>query len=133
MKKIIVAAGLLIVSATAFSQTTAPTTKAVHPNQQVTSKVSQANKELPPAEKRAVVYSNELKQKLTLTDDQYKKVLAVNTECIHRKDALKANPKKEGQGTKDIAMYRQQQYQAILTSDQLTKLKAINTQKKGNK
>ncbi|MBB2148061.1 hypothetical protein [Pedobacter gandavensis] len=80
------------------------------------------------AEQRAVAYSKELKQKLNLDDNQYAKVLAVNTECIRRKDALKLTKPQDPKASKAIADYRMQEYQSILKPDQLTKLKAMNAQ-----
>lgn len=81
-----------------------------------------------PAEQRAVAYSKDLQKKLTLDDGQYAKVLAVNTECIRRKDAMKQNKQHDPNASKAIAEYRMQQYQTILKPDQLTKLKAMNAQ-----
>lgn len=81
-----------------------------------------------PAEQRAVAYSKQLQKELTLDDDQYAKVLAVNTECIRRKDALKQNKQPDPNASKAISQYRMQQYQTILKPDQLTKLKGINGQ-----
>lgn len=68
---------------------------------------------------------------MSLTDDQYNKVLAVNTECIRRKDAAKSSDDKDA--AKSIKTYRNQQFQTILTPDQMAKLKSVNAQggKKG--
>jgi LAS superfamily LD-carboxypeptidase LdcB len=125
MKKLIAAIAILLAVSPAFAQTATPKPTAA-PKQAPAA--APAPKALPAPEKRAVAYTDELKAKLHLTDDQYQKVLAVNTECIKRKDALKASGQKGGQGSKEISAYRKQQYQTILTPDQLTQLKAINAQ-----
>eukprot|EP01133_Synstelium_polycarpum_P002687 gene2687-3106_t len=128
MKKFIFAIAL----AAAVLPAAAQTTPAAPAKQQPAAKVAKATKMQPaastvPAEQRAVAYSKELQKKLSLDDGQYTKVLAVNTECIKRKDALKAGGQKAG-SSKDIAQYRMQQYQTILKPDQMTKLKAMNGQ-----
>ncbi|MFC0184444.1 hypothetical protein SAMN04515674_10243 [Pseudarcicella hirudinis] len=86
------------------------------------------------ADERAVQYSQELKQKLKLNDDQYSKVLAVNTECIKRKDALKEADDKKAKkdGKKDIKAYRLGEYQKIFTADQLAAYKAMKDDEKDN-
>lgn len=139
MKNIVIAVALMISAAPAFAQT-APTAPAKQAPAAAAKQApaaapatkqapaAQAKKQLPPPEQRAVAYSNELKKKLSLTDDQYKKVLDVNTECIRRKDALKAGGQKGGAGFKEISAYRKQQFQTILTPDQQTKLQAMNAQ-----
>jgi len=81
-----------------------------------------------PAAQRAIPYTKELQTKLGLNADQYSKILAVNTECITRKDALKGAEQKKAGGSKEIAQYRQEQYKTILTPDQLSKLKTLNAQ-----
>ena len=125
MKKLIAAIAILLAVSPAFAQTATPKQTAA-PKQAPAA--APAPKALPAPEKRAVAYTDELKTKLHLTDDQYQKVLAVNTECIKRKDALKASGQKGGPGSKEISAYRKQQYQTILTPDQLTQLKALNAQ-----
>ena len=55
--------------------------------------------------------------------------MAVNTECIKRKDAAKGTTGQAAvTASKAIAAYRQQQFQSILNADQLAKLKAMNAQ-----
>lgn len=125
MKKLIAAIAILLAVSPVFAQTATPKPTAA-PKQAPAA--APAPKALPAPEKRAVAYTDELKTKLHLTDDQYQKVLAVNTECIKRKDALKASGQKGGPGSKEISAYRKQQYQTILTPDQLTQLKALNAQ-----
>ncbi|WP_143307207.1 hypothetical protein [Chitinophaga vietnamensis] len=137
MKNLVVAAALLIAAAPAFAQTAATKAPAAQQApakapQQAPAKAPQAKKQLPPPEERAKIYADELKSKLSLTDDQYKKVLDVNTECIRRKDALKASGQKDAKGFKDISAYRKQQFATILTPDQQAKLKALNAQGGGH-
>jgi predicted aminopeptidase len=131
MKNFIIAVAIMMAVIPAVAQTaTTPAQK------QTPAKTPAATQTLASPEKRAVEYSNELRTKLHLTDDQYNKVLAVNAECIRRKDALRANGQKGGQGSKDIATYRKQQFQTILTPDQQAQLKALhaqNGQRKGAK
>lgn len=129
MKKLIAAIAIMLAVAPAFAQT-APAAPAA-PAKQAPAKPAHAPKALPAPEQRAAQYTDELKTKLNLTDDQYKKVLAVNTECIRRKDALKASGQKDANGKKEIAAYRKQQFQTILTPDQQAKLKALNAQGHG--
>jgi len=102
---------------------------AAQAKQQVTAKAQKmVQKASLPAAQRAIPYSKELQKKLSLNDDQYTKILAVNTECINKKDALKQADQKKDGGSKEIAQYRMEQYKTILTPGQLTKLKTINTQ-----
>lgn len=72
------------------------------------------------AEERAVQYADQLKSTLSLSDAQYKQVLAVNTECITRKDALRANGSIKKQGNDGIHAYRIAEYQKIFTAEQMT-------------
>ena len=80
---------------------------------------------------RAVQYSNELKTALTLTPDQYQKVLAVNTECISRKDAMRGNGDKTTMktGKADIKAYRLGEFQKIFTAQQMTAYQQMNANK----
>lgn len=86
----------------------------------------------PPAAQRAVQYSQDLKAKLDLSADQYGKVLAINTVCITRKDALKTltDASAVKAGKKQIKVYRAAEFAKILTADQLTKLKSMNASNK---
>lgn len=130
MKKILFT---LALAATVFSVSAQTAAQATAPKQHVTKKTSiQAAPQS--ADQRAVAYSKELQKKLSLDDAQYTKVLAVNTECIRRKDALKHSKKQDPGGSKAISQYRMEQYQTILKPEQLAKLKAMNAQggKKGN-
>ncbi|MGY0041138.1 hypothetical protein [Pedobacter sp. NJ-S-72] len=127
MKKLLLAFTFAAAGLTAAAQTAAaPKTS---PKQQVAVKAQKmVQKVQVPAAQRAIPYSKELQKKLSLNDDQYTKVLAVNTECINKKDALKQANEKKGGGSKEIAQYRMEQYKTILTPDQMTKLKGMNTQ-----
>lgn len=80
------------------------------------------------AEGKATQYSQELKSKLVLSDDQYQKVLAVNTECINRKDATKGNKDKNAKN--EIKAYRLAEFQKIFTPQQLVTYQSLN--KKGH-
>ena len=84
---------------------------------------------------RASQYSNELKSALTLNDDQYQKVLAVNTECITRRDALKGSGDKVAMKTwkADIKVYRLGEFQKIFTADQMTAYQNMNDDDKDGK
>lgn len=128
MKKILMGMAVMLWIVPAMAQTaTQPAPR------QKTSIAPAARKSLPPPEQRALPYANELKKKLALTDDQYKKVLAVNAECIRRKDALKAAGQPMDKGGRDISDYRKQQYNLILTPAQQVKLKAMNERALGSK
>jgi hypothetical protein len=83
---------------------------------------------------RAAQYSNELKSALTLNEEQYQKVLAVNTECITRKDAMKGSGDKVAMktGKADIKAYRLGEFQKIFTADQMTAYQKMNDDKDDN-
>ena len=80
---------------------------------------------------RASQYSNQLKTVLTLNEDQYQKVLAVNTECITRKDALKGGGDKAAMkaGKTEIKAYRLGEFQKIFTAEQMTAYQNMNDDK----
>jgi hypothetical protein len=80
---------------------------------------------------RATQYSNQLKTSLTLNEDQYQKVLAVNTECITRRDALRGGQDKGAMktGKTDIKAYRLGEFQKIFTADQMTAYQNMNDDK----
>lgn len=85
------------------------------------------------ASDRAAQYSNELKTALTLNDEQYQKVLAVNTECITRKDAMRGSADKEAMKTGKAAIkaYRLGEFQKIFTAVQMTAYQNMNDDKDG--
>jgi hypothetical protein len=80
---------------------------------------------------RATQYSNQLKTTLTLNDDQFQKVLAVNTECVTRKDALKGGGDKAAMktGKADIKAYRLGEFQKIFTAEQMATYQNMNDDK----
>ena len=84
---------------------------------------------------RAIQYSNELKTTLTLNEEQYQKVLAVNVECITRKDALKGSGDKGAMktGKADIKAYRLGEFQKIFTAEQMTAYQNMNDDKNEDK
>lgn len=128
MKKFILAFAFVAAVLPAVAQTASPVAAAKQQVPVKAQKTMQKTAAALPAEQRAVAYSKELQKKLSLDDGQYTKVLAVNTECIRRKDALKQATQKTPGASKQIAEYRMQQYQTILKPDQLAKLKAMNAQ-----
>ena len=80
---------------------------------------------------RAERMTRKMQQELSLTDDQYSKVLAVNTECVRRKDAMSAGSNGHGDASfKEIGAYRRQQFASILSLEQMSMLKQMR-QKRG--
>ncbi|PWK25251.1 hypothetical protein LV89_02877 [Arcicella aurantiaca] len=137
MKKAIIASlTLLFVQAAAFAQTpvvTNPDTdtkieKKGGRKENKKDRKEEGGKKKGSAGDRAAQYSQELKSKLGLSDDQYQKVLAVNTECINRKDATKGNKDKSAKD--EIKAYRQAEFQKIFTPQQLTTYQSLH--KKGH-
>jgi Spy/CpxP family protein refolding chaperone len=119
MKKVIIAFAIIAISSSsAFSQTatTAPATTTT----------------AAATDDHAVSSAKKIQQELGLTDDQYNQILAVNTECDKRRDALKASGQTGHESFKPIMDYRNQQYATILTADQATKLKDIEAQRKAS-
>jgi hypothetical protein len=123
MKKVILTSGIAFLSIGVFAQAVKTNTPVSTNKTAATAATAKVARQLPAADQRAVQYSQELKSKLNLTPEQYTKVLAVNTECIKRKDAAKASGT---DASKAISAYRQEQYKTILSADQLAKLKAMN-------
>ena len=127
MKKIIITSAFLLFTQVAiFAQTPVTTPSENFKNDKTKGRNGfqkgkdqiDGNREKQPkmsAADRAVQYSNELKKTLALTPDQYQKVLAVNTECISRKDAMRGSgdkgPMKTGKA--DIKAYRVGEFQKI--------------------
>jgi hypothetical protein len=66
-----------------------------------------------------------------LNDEQYQKVLTVNTECITRKDAMRGSGEKGAMktGKADIKAYRLGEFQKIFTADQMTAYQNMNDDK----
>jgi hypothetical protein len=149
-KTIIISAILLFIQVVIFAQTPVVTTPADAPAQtprQEKGRGGDRNKgqrgrdgkgkeqrEKQPkmtATDRATQYSNQLKTSLTLNDDQYQKVLVVNTECITRRDALRGGQDKTAMktGKADIKAYRLGEFQKIFTAEQMTSYQNINDEK----
>jgi hypothetical protein len=135
-KTIITSAFLLFAQVAIFAQTpvASPSDGSVQTPKNDRSKGRDNNREKQPkmsAADRAVQYSNELKTTLTLTPDQYQKVLAVNTECISRKDAMKGSGDKGAMktGKADIKAYRLGEFQKIFTAQQMTAYQQMNANK----
>ena len=125
MKKLLFIAGLAL--ATSFGAN-AQTTDQTQTTTTTTSHARGGWKNTPP-EQRAKQYTDQMKTQLNLTDDQYGKVLAVNTECIKRKDALRQSGSTDMHGgQREISQYRRQQFATILTPAQMDQLKAMNQQ-----
>lgn len=149
MKKIIITSAFLLFTQVAIFAQTPVTTTTPSENSAQTTKNNKAkgregiqkgkdqangNREKQPkmsAADRAIQYSNELKTTLSLTPDQYQKVLAVNTECISRKDAMKGNRDKGAMktGKTDIKAYRVGEFQKIFTDQQMTAYQQMNANK----
>ena len=143
MKKIIITSAILLFTQIAiFAQTPVTTTPSDASAQTLRGDKGKGNqrgkdqKEKQPkmtAADRAVQYSNQLKTILTLNDDQYQKVLAVNTECITRKDATKGSGDKGAMkaGKSDIKAYRLGEFKKIFTAQQMTAYQNMNEDKDG--
>ena len=137
MKKVFFLTLIILQGLMLHAQTPATTTTPKTVKEQVSKgKKDKPNKAKQPAEQRASQYANELKKSLSLTDDQYKKILAINTKCIIMKDSLKSGSKdKEAvkAGRKKIKEYRKAEFAKVLSADQQSKLKATqgNKDKKG--
>ena len=138
MKKTIITSVILLFTQIAiFAQTPAVTTPSDASAQtQHGDKKGKGQKEKQPkmtAAVRAAQYSNQLKTVLTLNDDQYQKVLAVNTECISRKDVMKGSGDKGAMktGKNDIKAYRLGEFKKIFTAQQMTAYQNMNENKDG--
>jgi Spy/CpxP family protein refolding chaperone len=117
MKKVIIAFVIIaITTSSAFAQTAAP--------------VQNSSTTVAVTDDRAVNSAKKLQQELGLTDDQYNKILVVNTECMKRRDAAKASGQTGREAFKPIMDYREQQYATILTADQAAKLKDIEAKER---
>jgi len=105
-----------IANSSAFAQTAAPVQSST----------------ITPTDDRAVNMAKKMQQDLNLTDDQYNKIVAVNTECMKRREALKASGETDHSAYKPIMDYRDQQYAAILTPDQDAKFKDMEAQRRAS-
>lgn len=79
------------------------------------------------AEERAEVYAKRMQKNLNLTDEQYKKVLAINIEQAKKQEELRAAHKAEMQATREKMKTQHQdlskKYESVLTPEQLKKFK----------
>jgi Spy/CpxP family protein refolding chaperone len=117
MKKLMIAfAVFAIANSSAFAQTAAPVQSST----------------VTPTDDHAVTMAKKLQQDLNLTDDQYNQILAVNTECEKRRDAVKASGQSGREAFKPIMDYRDQQYATILTADQNAKFKDMEAQRRAS-
>lgn len=137
MKKTIITSAILLFTQMAiFAQTPKVKTPSDASAQAIRGDKGKDQREKQPkmtAAARAVQYSNQLKTGLTLNEDQYQKVLAVNTECITRKDAMKGSGDKGAMktGKNDIKAYRLGEFKKIFTAQQMTAYQNMNEDKDG--
>jgi periplasmic protein CpxP/Spy len=79
------------------------------------------------AEERAEVYAKRMQKNLNLTDEQYKKVLAINLEQAKKHEEMRAAHKAEMQANREKMMGQRQElnkkYESVLTPEQLKKFK----------
>lgn len=131
MKKIFFSIAVLFLCQMSMAQTTPTNAPKKMENRKGNPKTEHKPKKS--AEERAVQYADQLKSTLSLSDAQYKQVLAVNTECITRKDALRANEDKNIQktGNNGIHAYRVAEFEKIFTAEQMTAFKNYRKDKKG--
>lgn len=86
------------------------------------------------AEERAEVYAKRMQKNLNLTDEQYKKVLAINIEQAKKQTELRAAHKVEMQATREKMKAQHQdlskKYESVLTPEQLKKFKEEQEKRK---
>jgi len=86
------------------------------------------------AEERAEVYAKRMQKNLNLSDEQYKKVLAINIEQVKKQVELRAAHKAEMLATLEKKKTQRQdlskKYESILTSEQLKKFKEEQEKRK---
>ena len=77
------------------------------------------------AEERAEIYAKRMQKNLNLTDEQYKKVLAINLEQAKKHEEMLAAKKAEMQASRERMKAQREEmgkkYAAILTPEQLKK------------
>jgi Spy/CpxP family protein refolding chaperone len=79
------------------------------------------------AEERAKVFAKRMQKSLGLTDEQYKKVLAINIEQAKKQGELRAAHKAEMQAQhQDLS----KKYESVLTPEQLKKFKEEQKKRK---
>ncbi|MER0441409.1 hypothetical protein [Emticicia sp. W12TSBA100-4] len=86
------------------------------------------------AEERAEVYAKRMQKNLNLSDEQYKKVLAINIEQAKKQEELRAAHKAEMQATREKMKANHQdlnkKYESVLTPEQLKKFKEEQEKRK---
>lgn len=86
------------------------------------------------AEERAEVYAKRMQKNLNLTDEQYKKVLAINIEQAKKQEELRAAHKAEMKATREKMKAQHQdlskKYESVLTPEQLKKFKEEQEKRK---
>jgi hypothetical protein len=86
------------------------------------------------AEERAEVYAKRMQKNLNLTDEQYKKVLAINIEQAKKQEELRAAHKAEMLATQEKMKANRldlfNKYESILTSEQLKNFKEVQEKHK---
>jgi protein CpxP len=86
------------------------------------------------AEERAEVYAKRMQKNLNLTDEQYKKVLAINIEQAKKQEELRAAHKAEMIATHEKMKANRldlfNKYESILTSEQLKNFKEVQEKHK---
>lgn len=88
------------------------------------------------AEERAEVYAKRMQKNLDLTEEQFKKVLAINIEQVKKQQELRAAHKAEMLATHEKMKAQRQdlskKYESILTSEQLKKFKEEQGKRKSD-
>jgi len=86
------------------------------------------------SEERAEVYAKRMQKNLNLTDEQFKKVLAINIEQVKKQEELRAAHKAEMlaafENMKAQRLDLRKKYESILTSEQLKKFKEEQEKRK---
>ncbi len=86
------------------------------------------------AEERAEVYAKRMQKNLNLSDEQYKKVLAINLEQAKKQEELRAAHKAEMKATREKMKANHEdlskKYESVLTPEQLKKFKEEQEKRK---
>lgn len=86
------------------------------------------------AEERAEVYAKRMQKNLNLSDEQYKKVLAINLEQAKKQEDLRAAHRAEMKATREKMKANHQdlnkKYESVLTPEQLKKFKEEQEKRK---
>jgi Spy/CpxP family protein refolding chaperone len=88
------------------------------------------------AEERAEIYAKRMQKSLGLTDEQYKKVLTINIEQTKQREAFREAQKAQMQANREKMKAEHEaiskKYEAVLTPDQMKKLKEQQDQRKAD-